>query len=157
MRLIYTEGLWKGEEVEEGDVINIEGRASMRVLSFRKPHKPASEGFVTVVSPAESVSSQNTMEYFVSVIGAAWIEREDRERTVLVRKETLDALQQAVDFPVTGAKEWKWGFYEVKVEAAVYDLLKKLDPDNIEAAIYKAIHKGESPDYDPGQSPRRRG
>lgn len=36
---------------------------------FSHPHKPSSEG---------KVSLENGMEYYVSVIGAEWIEREDR-------------------------------------------------------------------------------
>jgi hypothetical protein len=51
----------------DGDVV--------QVSYFRTPHKPASEGKVSV---AALDGTGGTREYYVSVIGAQWIEREDR-------------------------------------------------------------------------------
>ena len=40
---------------------------------FRPPHKPSSEGKITITN-----ADGHCFEYYVSVIGAAWIDREDR-------------------------------------------------------------------------------
>jgi hypothetical protein len=42
---------------------------------FREPHKPSSSGHVVVKEMTELGFSK---EFYVSVIGAEWIEREDR-------------------------------------------------------------------------------
>lgn len=71
MNLIYTE---TGREVRVCDVVNLRDGEKGEVTFFRAPHKAGSIGKVSVRSldrPAER-------EYFVSVIGAEWIEREDR-------------------------------------------------------------------------------
>lgn len=44
------------------------------VTYFREPHKPSSEGKMSV-----RYGSGGEREFYVSVIGAEWIEREDRE------------------------------------------------------------------------------
>lgn len=72
MRLVYTA---TGEEVKVGDVVTTERGTPMKVISFSKPHKPSSSGKVFV----EVVNDNWKQEYYVSVIGAEWIEREDRQ------------------------------------------------------------------------------
>lgn len=73
MKLIY-----KGttREVKVGDVVADPSRAADGVLGvvhyFRPPHKPSSSGKVTVQCAGAM------REYYVSVIGAEWVEREDR-------------------------------------------------------------------------------
>jgi len=66
MKLVYDNN---GKEVKVGDKVN-----DMTVEYFRKPHKSSSEGHVSVSE--QYVDGQR--EYYVSVIGATWIEREDR-------------------------------------------------------------------------------
>lgn len=73
MKLVYKNN--PGHEVRVGDTVQIEtngGTEFGKVHYFRPPHKPASEGLVTVLM------NDQTREYYVSVIGAEWIEREDR-------------------------------------------------------------------------------
>jgi len=69
MRLVY-EGT--NDEVQIGDEVTLKGGRSVTVKYFREPHKPSSSGKVSV----ESFDGYQ-MEYFVGVIGAKWIERED--------------------------------------------------------------------------------
>jgi hypothetical protein len=72
MRLVYDN---TGEEVKTGDVIHIH-TVPYFVVGFNKPHKPASSGKVSV---KEMTDKGFGAEYYVSVIGATWIEREDHE------------------------------------------------------------------------------
>jgi len=74
MRLVYTDN---GEEVKVGDIITREDRRQYQVVYFREPHKSSSSGKVTVKAPDEDEHSMG-MEYYVSIIGAKWIEREDQ-------------------------------------------------------------------------------
>ena len=79
MKLVYNEGQSK---VEIGDVIAMtddDDRIGLRVEYFRPPHKPSSSGKVSVrVLYRNGEESETTREYYVGVIGAVWIEREDR-------------------------------------------------------------------------------
>lgn len=70
MKLVYTA---TGEEVKVGDKVTLSNGVEAEVEYFAKPHKPSSSGKVTVKT------EYYTMEYYVSVIGAEWIEREDRK------------------------------------------------------------------------------
>lgn len=71
MKLVYKE---TGKIVSVGDIADT-GRGEMvEVTYFRPPHKPASSGKVCV----KTVNTERTAEYFVGVIGAEWVEREDR-------------------------------------------------------------------------------
>lgn len=73
MRLVYD---YDGEtEVRVGDVVTLRDGERVRVTYFRPPHKPASSGKVSVENADAATGSR---EYFVGVIGATWIEREDR-------------------------------------------------------------------------------
>ena len=65
MKLVYTT---TQAPVQVGDEVLINGYPA-RVEHFRPPHKPESSG---------KVSLSNGAEFYVSVIGAEWIEREDR-------------------------------------------------------------------------------
>ena len=71
MRLVYKVG---GHEVKVGDRVNTGRGEVVEVKHYREPHKPSSEGKVYV----KSVEDGWGQEYYVSVIGAEWIEREDR-------------------------------------------------------------------------------
>ena len=72
MRLVYEAS---GKEVQVGDVVHLDSGA-YTVQYFDKPHKPASSGKVTVRHAYDDVGYGQ--EYYVGVIGAVWIEREDR-------------------------------------------------------------------------------
>jgi hypothetical protein len=75
-KLVYTSGPRKGEEVKVGDRVTItnskDHKSLVTVDYFAYPHKPSSSGKVTVRK------GKQTMEYYVSVIGAEWINRNDR-------------------------------------------------------------------------------
>lgn len=71
MKLVYVD---TGKPVQVGDVVTLRDGEKATVSYFREPHKPASEGKVTV-SHGENDMGR---EFYVSVIGARWIEREDR-------------------------------------------------------------------------------
>ena len=64
-----------GQEDKDGEEVTTERGTLMKVISFSKPHKPSSSGKVFV----EVVNDNWKQEYYVSVIGAEWIEREDRQ------------------------------------------------------------------------------
>lgn len=71
MKLVYTK---TQVEVKVGDIITEDDGTQLKVEHFRQPHKPSSSGKVTVSCEGENYQ----MEYFVGVIGAEWIEREDQ-------------------------------------------------------------------------------
>lgn len=71
MRLVYKE---TGAEVKVGDVITMPDGDKCEVTYFRPPHKPSSSGKVLVKFEGRNCN----IEYYVGVIGAEWIEREDR-------------------------------------------------------------------------------
>ena len=78
MRLVYRSGreygARAGKEVAVDDVIDLGHGELVKVDHFWPPHKPASSGFVMT----KTVSTGRFAEYYVGVIGAEWIEREDR-------------------------------------------------------------------------------
>ena len=80
MRLLYDDSKL---EVKVGDFIADtcdDGRTGYRIRYFRKPHKPSSSGKVSVsVVYNDGFESEYQREYYVGVIGATWIEREDRQ------------------------------------------------------------------------------
>jgi len=73
MRLIYK---GNGNEVKIGDLVRI-GNEDHVVTFFREPHKPSSSGKVCIrwVNDDRSLLGN---EYYVGVIDAVWIEREDQ-------------------------------------------------------------------------------
>lgn len=63
-----------GQEVKVGDKIKDKDHAGVwEVTYYRYPSSPASEGKVSVNTPNGGIR-----EYYVSVIGAHWINRTDR-------------------------------------------------------------------------------
>ena len=72
MRLVYKS---TNKEVQIGDTVTLRDGVLARIEYFTKPHKPSSSGKVTVFVLA---GDQHVAEYYVGVIGAEWIEREDR-------------------------------------------------------------------------------
>ena len=70
MKLIYTD---TGKEVRVGDRVELIS-GLVTVTHFRPPHKSSSSGKVTVRFPDGSC-----VEYYVSVIGAKWVDREDQK------------------------------------------------------------------------------
>lgn len=72
MRLIYIKGPNKGKEVKEGDKVKTFRGENATVEFFRPPHKPCSEGKVSIMI------DKSNEEVYVGVIGAEWINREDR-------------------------------------------------------------------------------
>jgi hypothetical protein len=72
MRLVYDK---TGLPVKAGDVIHLDGQPHF-VHGFREPHKPASSGKVSVKAMNDAGYCR---EYYVGVIGATWIDRDDRQ------------------------------------------------------------------------------
>lgn len=74
MKLVYEK---TGKLVKVGDIVTTrDKRKKMEVVYFAPPHKPASSGLVTI-RPVGSTGPTG-QEYYVNVIGAKWIEREDQ-------------------------------------------------------------------------------
>ena len=73
MRLIYTA---TQKPVERGDIVQV-GNQHLAITHMPPPHKPDSSGKVTVKPVGEGYAGSG-FEYFVGIIGAEWIEREDR-------------------------------------------------------------------------------
>ena len=69
MKLVYS---INNDPVQLGDLVTLSDGTEVKIHYFRKPHKPESSGKVTVQEHG------TTREYFVSVIGAKWIDREDQ-------------------------------------------------------------------------------
>jgi hypothetical protein len=74
MKLIYTND---GEEVSIGDMIDIRG-IKHQIVDLTPPHKPSASGHVYVKRLAD-LDSDFSNKYYVGVIGAEWINREDQE------------------------------------------------------------------------------
>lgn len=71
MRLVYEKS---GLEVQVGHkVVGPHGEV-FTVEYFREPHSPASSGKITIKD-----FQDHTHEFYVGIIGAKWIEREDRD------------------------------------------------------------------------------
>lgn len=70
MKLVYEKS---GVEVKVGDIVKVDGEES-RITYFRPPHSPASSGKISI----EGIGAGLSGEYYVGVIGAKWIDREDR-------------------------------------------------------------------------------
>ena len=72
MRLVYEA---TGVDVKVGDKVTISRGETVYVTAMREPHKPSSTGRVGVTYSKGGCESR---EFFPSVIGADWIEREDQ-------------------------------------------------------------------------------
>jgi hypothetical protein len=91
VKLVYKD---TGKLVKVGDIIPAEcddERTGMRVLGFKEPHKPSSGGKVHVAVQYGDDEHEDTREYFVSVIGAHWIEREDQTTTTQTDRSISNA------------------------------------------------------------------
>lgn len=84
MKLIYES---TGEQVRVGDEVTLDDGRTVKVTHFSEPHKPSSSGKVCVMDRGDD----SQCEYYVSVIGARWINREDRPL------ETAAEVRAAVD------------------------------------------------------------
>lgn len=73
MRLVYIES---GKQVRVGHMVKMKDDEIAKVVYFAEPHKPQSSGKVTV----RSNGSDYDQEFFVGIIGAHWIEREDQPK-----------------------------------------------------------------------------
>ena len=75
MKLIFTK---TGEEVAIGDNCVLSGGNDIyKVTYFTPPHKPESQGKVTVQYLGDPDAPD--LEYYVGIIGAKWINREDQD------------------------------------------------------------------------------
>jgi hypothetical protein len=72
MRLVYTKDQ---SPVHRGDLVQVNDTL-YAVDDFPWPHKPESSGKVYLRTVGEDAGGA---VYYVGVIGATWIEREDRE------------------------------------------------------------------------------
>ena len=70
MLLVYSKSM---KPVSEGDLVHVDGDAYF-VEQIIKPHKPSSTGRVYCTSMCER---KYFAQWFPSVIGAEWIDRED--------------------------------------------------------------------------------
>lgn len=71
MKLVYKNS---GKEVKVGDKVTLRDGNKAEIAYFRPPHKPSSEGKITVKEEGDD----GCREYYVGVVGAEWIDREDR-------------------------------------------------------------------------------
>jgi len=77
MKLVYIK---TGNEVKVGDIVETGKGEEVVVEYFAEPHKPSSSGKVSV-KPNRKQGEDEVIfsrEFFVSIIDAEWIEREDR-------------------------------------------------------------------------------
>lgn len=79
MKLVYTKD---GSEVKVGDTVVLKDGVKAIVIYFRKPFSPASSGKVTVRQKGSTYDN----EFYVGVIGAKWIDREDH---VPIEEDTI--------------------------------------------------------------------
>ena len=71
MQLVYTA---TQKPVTIGDVVPDFRGDLVKVISFDKPHKSSSVGKIIL----KENNSEHQGEYYVSVIGAGWINRDDK-------------------------------------------------------------------------------
>lgn len=75
-RLVYQE---TQEPVTIGDKVTLRDGVVYTVIGMEEPHKPASTGRVLVrANDVEYDDPFGVNSYYPSVIGACWIERDDR-------------------------------------------------------------------------------
>lgn len=125
MRLIYEA---TGKEVKVGDIAYTKQGEPVEVEYFAPPHKPSSEGKFSV---------KRGGEFYVSVIGAKWIEREDRgEGPLAIQKFHLRMYQmdQYPDFRQAYRQE---AVYSVPLPEGVAPTLEAISPilEAVETAL----------------------
>ena len=101
MKLVYKA---TQQPVKVGDKVQI-GNEEFAVLDFLPPHKPEAQGKVTV-GHTEFIGTS----FYVSVIGAEWIEREDR-----AKDQTLASLAARLGFSSLATSNSGADFKEVSV------------------------------------------
>lgn len=119
MKLVYTTN--PQQEVKVGDRITLDEEQFV-ITYFRQPSSPASSGKVTIARPDGSGSR----EYYVSIIGAEWIEREDRdEPPVGINNEA-----QHADSPTAAVAALLDEFVQLRLPAALA-YVRSLPPDDL--------------------------
>lgn len=87
MKLIYSKNK---QEVCIGDRVELQHDGWMYVAVIQKPRSPASTGRVSVCKLKKDIDNfARHHSYYPSVIGAEWIDREDREE----KEITLDTFK----------------------------------------------------------------
>lgn len=118
MRLVYEK---TGIEVQVGDIVETIRGLKVRVHSFDKPHKPDSEGKIMVEGAVDGGPGfLGKVNYYTGVIGAQWIEREDREPQTATRKgKTLKTVPDGAPRRLADFKNaWRKMTDEQRAEAA---------------------------------------
>lgn len=123
MKLVYTKsqkGITVGQDVKVGDKVRLLHLGLCEVTFFRPPHKPSSEGKINLKAIGAKVES----EFYVKVIGAEWIEREDRNESPLtvLRHHVTGAIERGESAaivekarPLVNEKPKTWKIVEVEV------------------------------------------
>jgi hypothetical protein len=91
MRLVYQKNQ---QEVSVGDVVRVK-EILYKVVHFNPPHQPASSGKVSIRLLGGTLQEQ----VYVGIIGAEWIEREDRadeDSVEVVRTTSRDQLVEEI-------------------------------------------------------------
>jgi hypothetical protein len=81
MRLVYEK---TNKEVRVGDTVTLRDGEEVMIGRIEKPHKPSSTGKVYV-----TFNNASTQSYYPSVVGAKWIDREDRVESLGFKKEVI--------------------------------------------------------------------
>lgn len=121
MKLVHKE---TGKPAKVDDFVFDKDGDTWILKYFVEPHKPSSEGKVTVLHEEDKF----IMEYYASVVGLEWIEREDRELPPLKRRPHIKQVQKmkddmialqivcpfctreyGIDVPYTGWIAWCYG------------------------------------------------
>lgn len=132
MKLVYKD---TNREVKVGDSVILFDGTVGKVTYFRPPHKSSSSGKISVRLNGDSFDS----EYFVSVIGAEWIEREDRGYAVTRENEMLNERNTVA--PPTEEKDF---YVTYKIDARY---VAKIKAKNLEEAKQKASEDFSDADF----------
>lgn len=145
MRLVYKA---TQKPVRLGDRHTISGH-KLAVNFFDKPHKPSSEGKVSmrVVGQPSAIGPY----YYVSVIGAEWIEREDRYNNVGHVCPDTGRIAMTVADACAREDAADRTFYRYSEEAADAGLECWLQLEGIDATM-NAEERAYSLDFDTGRS-----
>jgi hypothetical protein len=95
MRLVYTSGPRLGKDVKVHDMITVYGD-QYEIHSIERPPKLESTGRVIVHPPHIKYSPANEVAYYPSVIGAEWVEREDRQGQIVVTEKITNGKEGRV-------------------------------------------------------------
>jgi len=94
MQLVYED---TQKPVRIGDTVRLRDGEFWQVHYFPTPHKSSSQGKVTLVTLTRA--PLGVQEFFVSVIGAKWIDREDQtiEDRLVSKANSADNAQGSAD------------------------------------------------------------